>query len=270
MLETKKINDEKVEPVEIKKINPKEILGYNLFSEPYSNIFCCARKKSGKSTTIFHILKKSVNKDTNVVVFCSTYTKDPTWIEIQKYLEEKDIPNEFHTSIFDDSKKNILDELIEYMTIEESDSESSEEEEIQLVNFNSRKKYKKKKKKTKLVPKYFIIFDDLSTELRNKTIPKLLKKNRHYKCKILLSSQYLNDMDPQSIRQLDYTLVFKGLPQNKLEELYSKLDLNIGYDLFLKLYHDATKENYNFLYIGNDGTYRKNFNNEYQIDKLLE
>jgi hypothetical protein len=85
---------------------------------------------------------------------------------------------------------------------------------------------------------------------------------------VLISSQSLNDLTPNQIRQLQYVFLFARFSYDKLESLYKSLDLSIDLDKFLELYHDATKEKYSFLYIGRESSgdkYRKGFQYEYQI-----
>ena len=117
-------------------------------------------------------------------------------------------------------------------------------------------------KKTKyLAPEYIIIFDDLSNELKSKSLVTLLKKNRHFKCKIIISSQHYNDILPESRKQADYMLIFKNITEKKLIEIHKDINVAVTFDEFMELYRFATKDKFNFLYVDcvND-EYRKNFN----------
>ena len=93
----------------------------------------------------------------------------------------------------------------------------------------------------------------------------MLKTNRHYKSKCIISSQYVNDLVPMARRQIDYYLLFGGINEQKLKEIYMNADLNISEDHYIKLYLDATNEKYNFFYIDTNGEYRRNFNQKYLI-----
>jgi hypothetical protein len=93
------------------------------------------------------------------------------------------------------------------------------------------------------------VFDNLSSELQNKYISVLCKQNRHYKAKVIISSQYYNNITKQTRQQIDYILLFPKIPIERLEIIYLELDLNILYETFLKCYRYATKDKYNFLYI---------------------
>jgi hypothetical protein len=115
-------------------------------------------------------------------------------------------------------------------------------------------------------PEWIVIFDDMSHALKSPSIASLLKKNRHYKMKVVISSQYLHDLKPESFKQMDYLLLFKGLSEPKLEKVITDADLNIEQSTLDKVYHHATLEPFNFLYIDTrqDG-YRKNFDKQYII-----
>ena len=258
-----KLNDFQVNPIQLPVIPQKNIRGSKLFPEIYANIFLCAKKKSGKTSVIYNILKNCADKYTNVIVFCSTHQKDRNWIEIKKYLDEKNINNEFYHSMNDNG--NILSEIVTDLQLQVSSDSESEEEEPEILRFKTKRKKKKKKKPTIISPKYIIIFDDLSSELRKPEIAHLLKTNRHYKSKIIISSQYLHDLQPMSLRQMDYWLLFSGLPDEKLQMVYKQADLSIDYEKFYELYKQATSEKYSFFYIDtNTDTFRRNFN--YQIE----
>jgi hypothetical protein len=139
---------------------------------------------------------------------------------------------------------------------DEDDKESdSEEEEDKVILCEDEKEIKIKKRKPKYVaPKYIFIFDDLSSELKDPIISQLVKKHRHFKSKVILSSQYILDIDQQSRRQMDYFILFGGINKDKLNMIYVNADLSISEDEFNKLYHYATTEKYNFLYM-NTNTY---------------
>lgn len=265
MIKKQYINKVKVNPIKLPQLEKQNVRGYDMFPEIYSNIFLCAKKKSGKTSTIYNILKKCADKRTTVYVFCSTCNKDANWREIKKYLDDKEIMNEFYLSLREDNKDH-LGLLIDKLQHEPSDKEESEEEpEPQILNYDDDSiTLRIKKRKPKLIsPKYIIIFDDLSLELKDPNINHLLKTNRHYKAKVLISTQYLNDLLPMARRQIDVYLLWGGLNEQKLKEIYANADLDIEYEFFLSLYYDATIDKYNFFYIDTNNGYRKNFNQKY-------
>ena len=272
MIKLKKINKETVKPVITNNLEKDQVQGYDLFPEIYANIFLCAKKKSGKTSVINKIIRSCTNKNTNVIVFCSTANKDATWIEIKKWLDDKKMKNTFFTSLVEENA-HVLEVLLNELKKEDEAldlEDKKEEEEPKLLKFDKNDSYMKvtirKRKPKKKAPELLIIFDDLSTELKDKYVAALLKTNRHYKSKVIISSQYPYDLKPDSRKQFDYWLLFKGQPLDKLEKIYESCDLNIPFEVFLDMYKHATEGDYNFLYIDtNTDKFRKNFNQEYNI-----
>lgn len=76
MISTKRINNQKVKAIPIPDEDKRPIKGFDICEEVYANIFLCARKKSGKTSALFKILKECASKKTIIVVFCSTCYKD--------------------------------------------------------------------------------------------------------------------------------------------------------------------------------------------------
>lgn len=325
----KKINDEQVEPMKIggvKDIRP--IKGEKLFSEVYSNIYLCARKKSGKTVVIQKIIKDCAGKSTTVLAFCSTVNKDSNWLAIKSWCNKHDIAFEGFPSI-KEHKVDFLDKFLHRLESEaeedqvlpnsdneeeyrgrtkvhkgagsnnlnffggksdrkdydsaESDESSADEDEYMFNDRGrQREEYEQalaeqrlfdKKNRSSLIrrdpyqcPEYILIFDDLSCELKLPSLVSLLKKNRHYKLKVVLSSQYLNDLKPESIKQMDFILLFKGQSDDKLEKVIKDADLTIDLPTLKAIYDDATKEQFGFLYIDvRNDQYRKKFDKMYCI-----
>lgn len=263
-----KINNQLVKPVRfLGGGDSRPLKGAELFNEAYANIYLNAKKKSGKTNVIFKIIKECAGKDTVVIAFVSTIYKDPVWKSIRNYLEKKGIAFEGYTSLFEEGQ-DILNEVVNSLQ-QEDESESESEEAPAFVKFyDSDGEGGKPRKPKYLAPEYIFIFDDLSNELKSKSIISLLKKNRHFKCKTIISSQFWNDLDVQSRKQLDYILIFRGMPEYKLREIHRDADLSIDFDVFVKIYAFATSKPYSFLYINtrNDGL-RINFDKEIYIDE---
>jgi hypothetical protein len=288
MLSTKRINRVKVKVIPKDSIPLEHIKGNKLFDEPYANIFILAKKNSGKTTVEYNILTKCINKNTTVVIFAGQLYKDASYKYIVDWLKKKNIPFLLNNSISDEEGQNQLKELLDYLRNEykeeysnllESDDESSDkynefkslypddssDEEDDIMPPNSKIKPSKKRK---LCPDYVFIFDDLSEEIRASTqIASLLKTNRHYKSKVIICSQYLNDLRPEAISNLDYLLMFRKIPVKKVEEVHQKLNLDLPLPLFKDVYSEATAKPHNFLYIDiKNDKYRKNFDEEFELE----
>jgi hypothetical protein len=102
-IKLKQINNEQVEAIQpLGGADTRPILGADIIPELYSQIFFVAKKKSGKTSCLFKILKKCVGRDTIIVAFVGTLHKDASWIAIKDYFEKKG--NEFigYTSLMED------------------------------------------------------------------------------------------------------------------------------------------------------------------------
>lgn len=283
VIKIKKINDAIVRPTRFIAgqgfIDHRPIKGVELFSELYANIDIIAKKKSGKSVVVGKIIRSCATPETTVMVFCSTLDKDKEHLAIKKYCESKNIHYVGYSSLKDEDI-DVLDVLIKKLQFDakkEQEPESDEEEQKGkgIVLFDSSESEEEddehKKRKNKFIaPEFIIILDDLSNELKSKTLVKLLKMNRHYKMKVIVSSQYANDLLPESIKQMDYCLLFRGEPEAKLEKLHKDLDLAITIEMFKKIYYNATEKPYSFLYIDvRNELYRRNFTHEYDLSKVI-
>ena len=88
----------------------------------------------------------------------------------------------------------------------------------------------------------------------------LLKTNRHWKAKVIVSTQYITDIAPAARRQFDYWLLFPKLSPQNLAMVRLSAGLPLDEQEFIDLYNIATKDRYNFLYIDtNNVEYRHNF-----------
>ena len=181
-------------------------------------------------------------------------------------------------SHFIEGKENILNGILEELNEQlEAEEEAKIKKEENKEKLDPKPKYdlfpkeqegdgkeRKPRKEKKLAPEYIFIFDDLGSDLRHPCITQLCKVSRHYKAKLIFSSQYIHDLSTSSIKNLDYTLIFKSFNKEKLLVLYDALDLSIEFETFEKLYQDATAEQFHFLYVDSrENKYRKDFDKEF-------
>ena len=272
MLKTKQINNFKVQKLHVSHVDESRVKGNKLFPEIFANINVIARKRSGKTNLIYNILRRTSDKKTIIHIFCSTCLKDLAWIEIIKFLENRGNTVFKHTSIINEEGVNLLEKFMSDYSQEthsdtDSDSENSDYGYLQINKPEAQEKKKKKRKSKYIAPDHIIILDDLSTELKNKFLTALYKQNRHYRAKIITSSQSLFDIPPSSRKQQDYHILMKGLNVEKLEIAHKDADVGIPFKQFLKIYREATKRPYSFLYIDTrNDTYRSCFDREISID----
>ena len=80
---------------------------------------------------------------------------------------------------------------------------------------------------------------------------------------------YSINLEPSTILQLSYILIWGGFPDIQIEALYNKIGFKLPFHLFLRAYKDATSEPFNFLYIDRPKTeLRKNFDMKYDFTDM--
>ena len=267
----KQINDVTIKPLPmIGGGDTRPVKGSELFPELYANIFLCAKKNSGKSSVIYNIIDKCSGRDTKILAFVSTIHKDNAWKQIAELCKKRKLHFEPHTSLKEDG----VDILEKFLTEEAEPQEEEEAEEtpkpknILMVDPDSddEDEPKRKKKEKYIAPEWIIVLDDLSTELKAKSLISLLKKNRHLKAKVIVSSQYMQDLSPESRKQIDTWLVFGSQNREKLEIIYKDADISVPFDEYLKMYEIATEKEYSFLYIDTRrDKFRRNFDCEFTM-----
>lgn len=295
MISLKQINNQIVKAIPIPDEDTRPIKGFDICEEVYANIFLCARKKSGKTSALFKILKECAGKKTNIIVFCSTCYKDKNWIQIRKYFEKKGMDLQVFTSIYEDGIDQ-LSTLVEDLKQEAKEEEEAEktqgpeyeeeqgpDEKCDDILQRLQKMYlyasgqamreeeetedqpRKKGRRSKYQsPEYIIVFDDLSSELKSSSLLSLLKFNRHFKSKLIISSQWLHDLLPESRKQIDLFMIFKGFPEDKIALIYKDCDSSIPFETFYKIYKKSTKYPHSFMYIDTrSDQFRRNFNEKF-------
>lgn len=264
------INKVEVEPLHTSSFKKKNLLGKEYFEiHPYL-CFIASKKKSGKTSLIHTIIKNTTDKNTKLFLFVSTHNVDKSWIEIKKFLTKRGNIFEAFDSIKDNKVDN-LEIIMEALNAQNEEEEEKEELDLGIkLLFDKppvkRKPKKKKKKRTLITPEYLFVFDDISQELKLPSIARFMKQHRHWGASGIISSQYPKDLQPQSVSQIDYFLTFKNFSTDKLEHMHRLIDLSINFNDFLDMYHYATKEPYQFLYVNTrDEQIRKNFNTLLEI-----
>lgn len=270
MIREETLNNVVVKPLvnTVGNIDITKVKGGKLIPTVYNCTFLCAKRASGKTSTLAEILLRTSDKKTQFYIFCPTTKVDSSWITLIEKLESRgNVVNVFDSIM--DGKVNLLNDIMADLSIpEESKIKTDDDESKPLgikLNFGDEVKKKKQEyKPKKIAPKHIFVFDDISGELKNTALVSLLKKSRHFLSAVYISSQYIHDLQPQSIKQLDYFLCFRSFSRDKLEHIYKLLDLSIGLDKFIDIYDYCFKdpnERFSFLYIDvRNQTFRKNFN----------
>jgi hypothetical protein len=251
-----------------------KIKGGKLFKNVYNVSFLCAKRQSGKTSVLAHILQKTSDKKTTFWIFCPTTRVDNSWITLIQILENRGNQVNVFDSIMD-GKTNLLDEIVTDLSNPEDivvkKDESQDVSRITKISFGDEIKEKKKQeyKPKKIAPKHIFVFDDISQELKNSAIVTLCKKSRHLLSSVYISSQYTHDCSPGLIKQLSYFICFRSFSRDKLEHIHKLLDLTIDLEKFYNLYDFCftNPKGYDFLYIDvREQEFRKNFNKKLNLD----
>lgn len=271
MITLKKINNAKITPIKVPHYDINEVKGGKIFSKLNCKILLLAKTESGKTNVVFYILKKCAGKNTNIIVFCSTVHNDDNWPIIIKHFKKIGINIHVCTSIDNEEGENQVENLLNNLA---GDEEDIDEDKSQVEDFKSKviaintdkESEEEEVIEKKKAPEYILVFDDMAGELTGKTMSRLLKNSRHYKMKVIISTQYYNDLSKDCRQQLDYILLFPKISEDKLEKIHEDLDLHLPFDLFEELYENATNKKYNFLYIDTRSEeFRRNFNARYNF-----
>lgn len=300
-LKTVRVSNKKITVI---KSNKEQLVpkGADWFDTLYPNIWLVGKKRSGKSSVIANILDHCCDKNTTFIFVVSTIDKDETYIQTVKKWRAKGAEVMTYTSFKDAEEGNIIENFVEAQqedaAAEEEEKKAEEEEKAQvgagkfdapmiftLANgkTNEQMFYEKQRKalakeekkaaappkigkeKKKVSPEFLFVFDDQTDLTRDKSLSRLLKKNRHFKLMTIIGSQDVIDLKPDAIKQMDYVLLFPRINVDKLERVHDNVGLSIRFDKFNELYHDATREPYNFLYVSRDDQFRHNFTHKYIV-----
>jgi len=122
------------------------------------------------------------------------------------------------------------------------------------------------RKPKKIAPRFLIVIDDMSDEIKNNpSLNLLMKQNRWCLCKLIISSQFLLDIKPECRYNVDVWILFKNMELDRLKKIHNETNPTVNFEEFLKMYKDATSGKYDFFYIDKqNGEYRKNFNIKYK------
>ena len=302
----KKINNEVVKPFKVKQKIERPIMGSELFDKLYCNIYLCARRESGKTTVIQNIVQKCCNPETKIICFCSTVNTDPAYLSLKKFCKKHHIPftgyddikegkinrlTEFVKTFKQKGKEHELDDSseeeeekrgpLDFFGGGDDDDPEYDDDEYENENFGGMFDpvdtpkvpfpYKEKSIRPKYkfrTPEYLFIFDDLSDELKSPVVTTFLKSCRHHHIRAIFASQWPNDLQPSGLSNMDYILLFRGCPEDKLHHIYEKTEVDVPYDNFERMYKDAIQSTHDFLYIDvKNSNFRRNFNSQYIIEK---
>ena len=236
------VNDCAIELLKLPVLD-KSFKGDHIFSKRHMNGAYLAPKQNGKTVLMHNAIDAIIAPGTTkIILFCDTHNKDSYYVELKKKWDRMKI-NYYAARSF--------------MGV---DSEGRSYNDLDTISRMLDKKP---------AEDYVIIFDDLSTAIKHKSIGELLKKNRHSNIWTFISSQYVMDAKPDVRLNLDYMLL-RRTNEEKLKQIYKELGLAVPYEAFLQMYKYATSEPFSFLFVQKDPEeYRINFNKKFDISEIL-
>jgi hypothetical protein len=291
------INDIKVHPLKTTKENLNKVKGSKLFSSKLESIFIFSPPESGKTTLVVNILEHCCGKNTTVYIFSNTYYNnvDKQYQQFEDWAEKRGIPVLGFTSIYDeetgeDILGGYMKELGDGTKLNEKPNTKmlkEEQQQLQQVHIpvpikiyiagdgpaqplihqltqGEEIKEKKPRKESKQAPDRIFLFDDISEDLRSKSVAKLSRQFRHYQSKFIIATQYWKDLSKGARESTNCFIMFKGLPADKLEELRYSKGITVPQKEFERMYQIATEDIRDFFYIDcKRKDFRKNFNQKF-------
>jgi hypothetical protein len=269
-IKVSKLNDVVVRPIPVEEEDDRPVKGGEIMPLN-SNMALIAPTACGKSTVIWNTLKRICTKKTIIIAFVSTICNDANWLAIKRWAKKQGIHFIEHTSIKEDGK-DLLKDYVDEMNVEarkreeeaEAEAEGFKKFEKTHYGFEREKKEKKPKYQSS---KYVFIFDDLANEINSNNYETLLKRARHYGISTLSSTQHLFDIRPGARAQMRVWLLFKGLNEDRLHNVYETIGSQMDFEKFKAMYEHCTKQQYGFMYIAPRSTeYRINFDRKFDLE----
>lgn len=267
-----KLHPYEIRPIKFKRnaIEDKPVLGKELIPKLYpGNVALLAKTFSGKTTVENHLMEHCVDERTAVYIICATVHLDPSWKKIIKDLRARGVGVTTFTSLVNPvTGVNVLRSLFAEFDAKEKEEEKQQKQRKSIYEVVNQPKFlaapnyiadpdlvgpsesKRLEDYPDVAPKRWIFLDDLSCrELRAKTVDDTVKKARHFKCRICVSTQHIIHLEPSAVTQLSLVCMWKGFSPNYMAKLHDRLAMQsvIGFKEFWTLYSMVTKPDHSFL-----------------------
>lgn len=208
----------------------------------------------------------------HVFIFSSTIHSDAKMQEIIRFLKKSGVTVTAKVSTFsDDGKINNIKVLKEYLQdqnkhIADLKAQKAAQEEIMKTSGLTNAANVGPIVEVPDEYDYLVVLDDLSEEIgsKNTFVPAILKSHRHFDTNVLVSTQDITDLLPSSILQADNVILFRNIPEERLDLLYPRLGLDITLNEFKKLWRHAVSQENSFLWVDvPNRRYFRKFSQEY-------
>jgi len=277
-----------VEPITKPKVH-KSFPCDDILEDAHGAISVFAPSNSGKSVVVSNLVKwltEKRPKKHEVIIFSKTlnFESEGTYRELIKELRKKGVkveafdnierqiprPTDFnpsrviHESLITPLFERLKKEAIEYQESKERKKPTEAqmaERGPRLTERGTEQCVQVHKKPSEAVKEEFrykiIVFDDIAGATRgNEPLNEFIKMARHYKARVILSSQSLVDASKTFREQIKTLILFRGLDEDRLRTIYEAMHPAPSFDEWVETYHtlleprdDSKAEKYAFLVV---------------------
>jgi hypothetical protein len=267
--------DEKLEKLPVK--------GREIFAHPYGTIAFVGKTGSGKSVTMFHYIKHTLDKRTKVFIISTTVTFDKLWVHARDYMDKQGIKYEHFPEIKMEGKNgklvNVLksyicplmdsyvekkydkngwkeDESLEFMDhLMPSKSDKPLPKRLYglcVLNGPPAPEYQRKHDPNEhlvdRVPDFAIFFDDVSElDLKSRILTDLIKRNRHFRCRVFIGTQHLIHVKKDAWDQIHCVHMWDGFSGDYMEKMHKRVNTRLPRENYMWLYDRVTEQPHTFL-----------------------
>lgn len=219
-------------------------------NNPFLNIILTGRKGVGKTTVALNLIKHFMTNKTKLFIFSPDIMLDTDNRKAIEYFVEHF--GEGSVVIYK-SFKGKEDENNLLNSIDEAADRAQEAKE------KSKSKY--------VYPSSIFYFDDLSNDdFKSEELGHFSQNIRHYNSLCIYSSQDWINFEPRIRKNVDIVCLFGGITKERKKFIYGEIQPNVDVNEFYKIYHFATNEPKNFLFIDvMNKKFRKNLTEDIYI-----
>ena len=222
-------------------VKPVNEIKYEFKQSKYSNVpkvpfraLIFGPSGSGKSVLLVSLIL-DIYRDvfSRVFVFSPSVNHDSIWLPVKKYVKENlNVNDEKEQCFFEEYKTEDLMKIIDTQT--------------------KITKYLKEKKEKKLY-NILVILDDIadSPEIarHNKLLQSLYVRGRHAGISVITASQKAFILHPVIRVNATQLFIFRLRNRKELDSIVEELSALADAKTILEIYHTATAEDFNFLYV---------------------
>jgi hypothetical protein len=255
------------------------VLGAPLVPQLFTCISLVGGPGSGKTLTMFNMMKRACGPKCIFLLFVSTLHENPQWKAIVKYLKKKGHVVVENTSIWNKKGDNMIEQWIKAREIQAEMESKQREAELNPTPqnpfphghiFGGEKPDPKNKKREHLAtqdaflikkgaetfqyPGVCIVCDDLGKEMRDNAMGSLQKTVRHSKVLVIVACQDQKDENVDARGSVGLWCLFKGIAPSRLRVIYEAVGPAMTYETFESMYKDATSTPHQYFSVNKRST----------------